>query len=245
MPAAATAHDVVFPVTHWSLVQTVQGENAEEAARALEELCRAYWYPIYAFLRRSGRNAPDAEDLTQEFFQTLVTGDALHSARRDAGKLRSYLLAVLKRVISDHNRHVRAQKRGGTRTQVSFDAMQASERYALEPEAPRDPEWLFTHAWAQDLIAGVREKLRAAYQVIGREGVFDVLLPFLMWDNEPPSHREIATQIGSSEASSRILIHRLRTKFRDLLRNEVSLTVLTPQEIPEELAWLQNVLVGK
>jgi RNA polymerase sigma factor (sigma-70 family) len=244
MPAAATLN-AAFPVTHWTLVHAAQGEDPMAAQRAMEDLCNGYWYPIYAFLRHSGHSAPDAEDLTQEFFQELVAGDALHSARRDEGKLRTYLLAVLKRQLSDRTRHDHAQKRGGGRTHVSFDAMDASERYALEPEDGHDPEWLFTHAWAQDLLAGVREKLREAYQVVGREGVFDTLLPFLMWDKEPPSHREIAARIGSSEASSRIMIHRLRTKFRELLRTEVSLTVRTPEEIPEELAWLQNVLAGK
>ena len=244
MPANAPL-DAAFPVTHWTLVHAAQGEDAEDAERAMEDLCNGYWYPIYAFLRRSGRSAPDAEDLTQEFFQELVAGDALHSARRDAGKLRSYLLAILKRQLSDQIRHDSAQKRGGTKTHVSFDALAASERYELELEEHDDPDSLYTHAWAQDLLAGVREKLRAAYQVVGREGVFDILLPFLMWDNEPPSHREIANQIGSSEAGSRIVIHRLRTKFRELLKNEVGLTVRTPDEIPEELAWLQSVLVGK
>jgi RNA polymerase sigma factor (sigma-70 family) len=244
MPAADTRSGSAFPPTHWTLVRLVQSENAEDAARAMEDLCNSYWYPIYAFLRRSGRDAPDAEDLTQEFFQQLITGNALLSARQEAGKLRSFLLGVLKRLISDHVRHENTQKRGGARTHVSFDAMQADERYALEPMDNRDPDWLFTHAWAQELLAGVREKLRAAYQVTGRAGVFEVLLPFLIWDHEPPSHREIALQIGSSEANSRIMIHRLRAKFRELLRNEVAVTVLTPEEIPEELAWLQGVLAG-
>ena len=232
-------------MTRWTLVQAVQSDDGEKAAQAMEALCHCYWYPIYAFLRRSGHNAQDAEDLTQEFFQKLVTGTALDTARQDGGKLRSYLLGILKRQLSKRARHDHAQKRGGGQTQLSFDALQASERYELEPLDNHDPEWLFTHAWAQDLLASVREKLRAAYQVTGHEGVFDILLPFLIWDKEPPSHREIAAQIGSSEAGSRILIHRLRTKFRDLLRDEVSLTVLTPEEIPEEMAWLQNVLAGK
>jgi RNA polymerase sigma factor (sigma-70 family) len=242
MPKADTTSNSAFPTTHWTLVQTVQGGSAADAAKAMEQLCKGYWYPIYAYLRRSGLSTEDAEDLTQAFFHRLITDDAIQSVRQEVGKLRSYLLGVLKRLMSDHTRHHAAQKRGGGILHISFDEMDAEERYAREPQDTRDPEWIFTHAWAHELLAGVREKLRDAFSATGRAGVFDVLLPFLMWDNEPPSHKEIAKQLGSSETATRILIHRLRSKFRDLLREEVARTVLTPQEIPNELAWLQSVL---
>ncbi len=245
MPQADTTSNSAFPTTHWTLVQAVQGGNAADAALAMEQLCKGYWYPIYAYLRRSGHGTEDAEDLTQAFFHRLITDDAIQSVRQDVGKLRSYLLGVLKRLMSDHTRHHAAQKRGGGILHISFEAMDAEERYAREPQDTRDPEWIFTHAWAHELLTGVREKLRDAFSATGRAGVFDVLLPFLMWDNEPPSHKEIAKQLGSSETATRILIHRLRTKFRDLLRDEVARTVLTPQEIPGELAWLQSVLAEK
>lgn len=211
----------------------------------MEELCKGYWYPIYAFLRRSGQSAHDAEDLTQAFFQRLIADDSILAARQEAGKLRSYLLGVLKRLLSDQVRHDSAQKRGGSVLHVSFDEMEAEERYAQEPQDVRDPEWIFTHAWAHDLLAGVREKLREAFSATGRADVFEVLLPFLMWDNEPPSHNEIAAKLGSSETATRILIHRLRTKFRDLLREEVARTVLKAEDIPGELAWLQSILAQK
>lgn len=242
MPLDESFTEGLFPVTRWTLVQALQSGDEKDAGKAMEALCQHYWYPIYAFLRRTGYRAPDAEDLTQEFFRKLVSGTAMDTARQDAGKLRSYLLGILKRQLSDQTRHDHAQKRGGGRVHVSFDTLEAAERYALEPLNDLDPEWLFTRAWAQDLLAGVREKLRNAYEAAGRKGVFDILLPFLMWDKEPPSHREIAAEIGSSEAGSRIQIHRLRMKFRDLLRNEVALTVLSPEDIPEEMAWLQDVL---
>jgi RNA polymerase sigma-70 factor (ECF subfamily) len=246
MPAADNRRHSDFPTTHWTLVQAVQTGSPDEAALAMEDLCKGYWYPIYAFLRRDGRSAQDAEDLTQEFFQRLITGEAFLTARQDAGKLRSYLLGVLKRLLSDHTRHHTARKRGGGLSHVSLDdLMGAEQRYAGEPQDNRDPEWLFTRVWAHELLAGVRDKLRDAYAAIGRAEVFELLLPFLMWDNEPPSHREIAAEIGSSEAATRILIHRLRLKFRSLLRDEVALTVLAPEEIPGELAWLQGVLAAK
>jgi len=245
MPKADKISNSDFPTTHWTLVQAVQGGNAAHAAKAMEQLCKGYWYPIYAFLRRSGHSTEDAEDLTQAFFHRLITEDAIQTVRQDVGKLRSYLLGVLRRLMSDHTRHNSAQKRGGGILHISFEEMDAEERYAREPQDTHDPEWIFTHAWAHELLAGVREKLREAFSATGRAGVFDVLLPFLMWDNEPPSHKEIAKQLGSSETATRILIHRLRTKFRDLLRDEVARTVLTPQEIPGELAWLQSVLAEK
>ncbi len=234
-----------FPTTHWTLVQAVQGGNAEDAARAMEELCKGYWYPIYAFLRRSGHAAHDAEDLTQAFFQRLMTQDALMCAQQEAGKLRSWLVGVLKHQLSDHFRHLGTQKRGGGIPHVSFDEMAAEERYTLEPQTESDPEAFFTQVWAQDLLASVRSRLREAYEAAGRKEVFDLLLPYLMWDKEPPSGREIAEKIGSSEVGARILIHRLRVKFRTLLKEEVARTVLAPEEIPGELAWLQGVLAGQ
>lgn len=234
-----------FPSTHWTLVQAVQGGDPESAARAMEELCRGYWYPIYAFLRRSGHREADAQDFTQAFFHRLITEEAILTARPEDGKLRSYLLAVLKRLLSDHGRHHSAQKRGGGVPHVSFDAMEAEERYACEPQDTSDPETVFCRAWADDLLAGVRGKLRSAYESAGRSEVFEVLLPFLMWENEPPSHREIASKIGSSETATRLLIHRLRVKFRSLVREEVSRTVLSPDEIPAEMAWFQSIVAGE
>lgn len=234
-----------FPTTHWTLVQTVQGDDATAAARAMEELCKGYWYPIYAYLRRSGHAPQDAEDLTQCFFEKLISDDAIQTARQEAGKLRSFLLGILRRVLSDHARRDSALKRGAHSPHISFDGMNAEQRYAIEPQDIRDPEWMFTHAWAHELLAGVREKMRAAFTATGRAGVFDQMLPFLMWDNEPPAHKELAEKLGSSEAATRILIHRLRAKFRELLHLEVARTVLSPSEIAGEMAWLQNTLAEK
>lgn len=234
-----------FPTTHWTLVQAVQHGDPGAAARAMEELCKGYWYPIYAFLRRSGHSQEDAQDFTQAFFHRLITEEAILTARQENGKLRSYLLGVLKRLLSDHGRHHGAQRRGGRISHVSFDAMEAEERYACEPYEVNDPESAFCKAWANELLAGVREKLRAAYEAAGRAEVFDLLLPFLMWDEDPPPHREIAKKIGSSETATRILIHRLRVKFRSLVQEEVARTVLRLDEIPAEIEWLQSVVVGR
>jgi len=231
-----------FPTTHWTLIRTVQSGSTEAAARAMEDLCKHYWYPIYAFLRRNGHSAHDAEDLTQTFFQRLISDDSIHEVRQDQGKLRSFLLGVLKRLLSKDARHQSAQKRGGGQTIVSFDEMAAEERYAREPQDIRDPERLFSHAWACELMATVRDKLRDAFAATGRAHLFDLLLPFLMWDDIPPAQGEIAEKLGCSEDATRILIYRLRAKFRELLRQEVARTVLTPDEVADELVWLKEML---
>jgi DNA-directed RNA polymerase specialized sigma24 family protein len=166
MPDASRYAD--FPSTHWTLVQAVQGGNADDAARAMEKLCAGYWYPIYAYLRRSGHAAHDAEDLTQAFFHRLITEKALDMAQQGSGKLRSWLLGVLKHLLSDHFRHLGTQKRGGGIPHVSFDEMAAEERYTHEAQTESDPDAFFTQVWAQDLLTTVRgrsarpTKLRAA-----------------------------------------------------------------------------------
>lgn len=223
-------------------MQIVQSGDARSASRAMDELCRGYWYPIYAYLRRSGYSEHDAEDMTQVFFAHIISEEAILSARQEAGKLRSYLLGTLKHLISDHQRHFRAQKRGGGLEHVSLDQMDAEERYSREPADTRDPETLYTSAWAHDVVRRVREKVRDAYLSTGRSGSFDALAPFLEWDSEPPSHRELAQQLGMSETASRLLIFRLREKFRALLREEIALTVLNPGDVEPEIAWLQSVL---
>jgi RNA polymerase sigma-70 factor (ECF subfamily) len=115
----------------------------------------------------------------------------------------------------------------------------------MEPNDTENPDSVFAHTWANELLSGVTERLREAYEAAGRREIFNLLLPFLMWERDPPSHREIATQIGSSVAATRILIHRLRVKFRTLLREEIARTVMTPEEIPGELAWLQETLAAR
>ena len=240
-----TFSQAAFPDTQWTLVKAAQSDDPEASRKAMEQICQRYWYPIYAYLRRSHHSAHDAEDLTQSLFAHLVESDAINLMRNDIGKLRSFLLGSLRHLLSDQARRDNAQKRGGQQPHVSFDELEAEERYALEPQDKRDPEWLFTNAWAQDLVAHVREKLRDAFAITGREEIFDTLLPFLMWDEEPPSHQQIAQKLGCSEASSRVQIMRLRHKFRELLQNELAFTVLTPEDIPGEIAWLRSVLASR
>ena len=234
----------IFPVTHWTMVRAVRSEDPREAEDAMARLCERYWYPIFAFLRRSGYSAANAEDLTQVFFQRLIERNSIQSMQHEDNKLRSFLLGCLKQLLSDEARHANTQKRGGRRPHVSFDEMGAEERYAHEPHDSRDPESLFHHAWAHELFAMVGEKLKASFTKSRRPAVFEMLLPFVTLEGEPPSYREIATKIGSSEAGARILVFRLREKFRQLLGEEIALTTDTPEDKAEEMAWLRGALAG-
>ena len=236
-------HSSPFPTTHWTLIQSVQQGAEEEAARAMEEICKNYWFPIYAYLRRSGRSAHDAEDITQAFFAQLISDHSIiASVRQDRGKLRSFLLTVLVRLLSEQGRHQKALKRGGGQAVVSFDAMEAEERYGLEPKDVRDPEKIFLHAWAGGVLHGVHARLKAAFEEEGRLEMFEALDPYLGSEDTQPPYEELAAKLGSTAGAVRLLVHRLRKKFRTLLEREIAKTVMRPEDIEEELAWLRQVM---
>lgn len=188
---SSPAHSqAAFPATRWTPVRAVQSGDPADAEQAMAQLCERYWYPIYAFLRRSGHAAADAEDLTQEFFQRLIERDTIKSVQHEGMKLRSFLLGCLKQTLSDHARHLNTQKRGGRQAHISFDEMEAEERYALEPKDQRDPERLYTQAWAHELFTSVRARLKESFKQSRKAEVFEALLPFITLDDEPPSYRD-------------------------------------------------------
>lgn len=229
-----------FPTTHWTLVMRVR-EGGEVRRVALEELCGLYWYPIYAFLRRRGYPPHDAEDFTQGFFLKLLGDESFAAAEAERGRLRTFLLQNLKRHLADQKRFDGALKRGGGLKTISFEEMHAEDRYAHESLDVRDPERLFGRVWANELVAGVREKLRADFDDAKRPQAFDALLPFLLLDEDPPSYREVAANLRATEISVRLMVHRLRAKFRQFLHDEVARTVASPAEIAEEIVWLKSI----
>jgi RNA polymerase sigma-70 factor (ECF subfamily) len=210
----------------------------------LEELCGLYWYPIYAFLRRRGYGQHDAEDLTQGFFAKLLDAETLATAESEKGQLRTYLLHHLKQHLTDQKRHAHAQKRSAGMT-IAFEEMHAEERYASEPVDQRDPEWIFTRAWAHELVGNVRNRLIADFADPKRPRAFEVLLPFLLLDGEPPSYREVAAELHATEVSVRLMVSRLRAKFRTALREEVARTVNSSAEVSAEFDWLRSILSAR
>lgn len=247
-----TDHDVkhrdsmlgaVFPSTQWTMVFKAQ-KNDAEAALALNELCRRYWYPIYAYLRCRGYERPDAQDLTQSFFLSAIDGGLIEHADPARGKMRSFLLGALTRHIADHLRHLNAQKRGGRAIVLPLECQTAEDKFTNEPVDNRDPETLFLSAWARDLLERVRVKLRDHYTKTKRADLYDALQAAVELDDEIAPYRDLAAKLNASEASLRLQVFRMRQRFAQLLREEVALTVETPAEIEEELAWLGRVLRG-
>lgn len=241
MPAGLAGPCPDFPTTHWTLVTRVR-QGGEVQRAALEDLCGLYWYPIYAFLRRRGYSQHDAEDYTQGFFIKLLNDESLSAAGESKGRLRTFLLQHLKRHLVDQKRFDGALKRGAGIKPISFEEMGAEDRYAREPLDLRDPERLFSKAWANEIIAGVRQKLRAEFADAKRPQAFELLLPFLLLDDEPPSYPEVAAKLQATEISVRLMVHRLRGKFRDLLRDEVVRTLKSPVEAEAEIDWLKSIL---
>ena len=241
--AGSAGRGAHFPTTHWTLVARAR-QGGEFKRAALEELCGLYWYPIYAFVRRRGYIHQDAEDVTQGFFLKLLRDESFEAANRDKGRLRTLLLHSLNRHLSDQNRQEHAQKRGGGQRLIAFEELNAEERYAQEPRDKRDPEWLFTRAWAHLLIEAVHARMRVTFTETGRAGVFEILLPYLLWEDRPPAYREVAGKLEASETAVRLLVFRMRSTFRELLREEVSRTVLAPEDVAGELEWLKSTLVA-
>lgn len=234
-----------FPATRWTLVRSVQQGGCQEAAQAMEQLCRNYWYPIYAYARRRGQAVEDAEDITQAFFQNLVTYEVLQDARQEKGRLRSFMLGLLKRVMAKQYRHDTATKRGGTEPQtISFQDSTAEARYAVEPVDQGDPDLLFDRAWASDILAAAEAQLRADYVKAENIGTFEALREFLpLGDNVTP-YSEVARRLDIAETTMRLQIHRMRKRYGKLIEAEIARTVSSPEELKAELAHLMSVIGG-
>jgi len=232
-----------FPQTRWSVLLAARDDHDEaRAAAALDELCRAYWFPLYVYVRRRGFSPHDAEDLTQGYFAALIEKDYLAGADRERGKLRSFLLVTLKHFIADEWSKASALKRGAGKTPISIDAADAEERYALEPTDEQSPDRLYEKRWALTLLDNVLEQLRTDYSTAGQLELFDALKKFLSWNSGREAYREVAARLGMKENAVRVAIFRLRRRYGDLLRSQVADTVMTADEIPTELEYLFTVL---
>lgn len=209
---------------------------------ALDALCRAYWFPLYAYVRRRGYSPEDAEDLTQSYFAALIERDYLAQADRTKGRLRSFLLTTLKHFLADEWSKASAQKRGAGRRPVSFDATEAEERYTLEPVDDSSPDVLFEKRWALTVLDNVLAALRQEYAGTGKAAVFDGLQKFLAWNSNTEAYREAAAQLNMKETAIRVAVFRMRRRYGDLLRAAVSSTVTSPEDVPAELDHLFSLL---
>jgi RNA polymerase sigma-70 factor (ECF subfamily) len=231
-----------FAATHWTVVLTAaRGETSPRAGEAMAELCRIYWYPLYAFLRRRGHESHEAEDLTQEFFTRLLGQDFLANVDRRKGRFRAFLLASLKHFLADQRDHDRAQKRGGGRSILSLDSLDAEARYRLEPAQDLTPEKMFEKQWALSLLEHVLSRLRAEMLADGKAALCEALKDSLTGARSL-SYATIAAELGMTEGAVKVAAHRLRRRYRDLLRTEIAQTVASPDDIRDEIRHLMACL---
>ena len=232
-----------FATTHWTMVLHAGRNDTTRAQEALALLCRTYWYPIYAYVRRRGYSPEDAEDLTQGFFARLLELNSLADVRREKGKFRSFLLASLNHFLSDEWDRARAQKRGHGRV-ISLDTDAAETRFGREPADASTREKMFERQWAMTLLETVVQRLQCDYQAAGKGALFMALRFSIMGDKTDVPYTQLAAEVGLSEEALRVAVHRLRQRYRQLLRDEIAQTVATPAEVDGEIRHLFSALTG-
>lgn len=232
-----------FNTTHWSLVGAAQSAPADRtrARNALEVLCSAYWYPLYAFVRTRGYASADAQDLTQSFFARFIASGGFATANRERGRFRTYLLGAMKHFLANEWHRARRKKRGGDVAFLEWDALDPEARYAVE-QVSSNPDVRFDREWALRLTEIALARLRAETEAEGKGGLF-VALQGSLTGEEPP-RGEMATRLGMTEGAVKVAVHRFRKRYRELLRAEVAETVDDPSGIEDEMRYLVTVLRG-
>jgi RNA polymerase sigma-70 factor (ECF subfamily) len=233
-------HD--FHTTCWTVVLAAGDRDAPEARRALATLCETYWYPIYAFARRKGHAPTEAEDLTQGFFGSLLEKDYVNAADPERGRFRAFLLTAFRRYVTRERDRARAQKRGGGNAPLSLDFAYGERRYAIEPSHELTPERAFDRRWALTLLETVVERLQKEMGDAGKQELFDGLKPHLLAPADGAAYAELAGRLDSTEGAVKTALHRLRTRYRDLLRAEIAETVAAPEEVDGEIGYLLQSL---
>jgi len=232
-----------FATTHWSLVVAAKATEASQtrARMALEELCRAYWYPLYAFVRYRGYSADDAQDLTQAFFARIIETGGFASADPERGRFRSYLLGAMKNFLANEWHRAQTQKRGGQVQFIEWDALDPEARYAGVSQQADDPEHIFDREWALETIAGALQTLRDEMAKAGKSEQFDALKGSLTGEDELP-RKEIAARLNMSAGAVKVAVHRLRQRYRKLLRAAIAETVSSEADLDDEMRYLVAVL---
>jgi RNA polymerase sigma-70 factor (ECF subfamily) len=231
-----------FATTHWSIVARSALTDVPEAAKALAQLCELYWPPIYSFIRRRGHAPSDAQDLTQSFFAFFLRTKAYAHTDRLHGKFRSFLLASVKNFLADNWDRNQAIRRGGGYQFIPFDPEAAETFYDTSSSPDSTPEHLFELRWAKTLTSGALNLLGQELHSEGKTKIFEQLKSFLIGGPVLPSYEEAATRTGIPAATVKTHVHRLRLRYREIVRREVARTVSAPHEIDEELRYLYTVL---
>ena len=239
-PASSGPAPAVFPNTRWSVVIAARQPSPESAA-ALETICREYWYPLYAFVRRSGKSAHDAQDLTQEFFRRLLEKRWLDSADRDKGRLRSFLIIALKKFMANEWDRASAQRRGGGLAHAQIDTTFAESRLAADANA-LPPDEAYDRQWALTLINLTLNRVRDEFARAGKSADYDTMKNCLLADRGAIDYPAVARQLGMNEGAARVAVHRLRKRFREIYREEIAQTLAGDADLETEMRHLAAAL---
>lgn len=231
-----------FVTTHWSVVLASRRAESREAEAALEKLCQAYWYPLYAFVRRQGHGPHEAQDLTQEFFATLLAKNFLDSVDQEKGKFRSFLLAAISHFLANQRDRANAVKRGGGKAIISLDEIAAEERYSFEPASGSTPEQEFEKRWAVTLLDQAFAAIRREYEEAGKSRIFEELKTFLADETGSGDYAEPGMKLGMNPNTVAVTVRRMRQRYRELVYAEVANTVSSGEEIEQEMNHLLAVL---
>ncbi len=235
-----------FHTTQWSMVLAAgDGHRNEDTSRALEVLCQTYWAPLYSYVRHRVRNEHTAQDLTQTFFERLLEKETLATADPQRGRFRTFLLTACERFLINEWKKERATKRGGNVRTLSLDFDSLESRYPLEPQDLLTAEVVFERQWVIALIDSVLAKLRQDYTDRNQSKHFDWLKPFLTGTDAATTYADVAKLMNSTEAAVKIAVHRLRKRYRELIRSEIAQTVSSPDEVEDEICRLFDVMAEK
>ena len=231
-----------FVTTHWSVVIAAGEEGSEKASAALARLCQTYWFPVYAFIRKRGHSPEQAQDFTQEFFAGFLEKNYIARAARERGRFRVFLMTSVQNFLHNQQDRAQAQKRGGGQTVLSLDYKDAEERYHFEPVEQSDPAKLFEQQWAAMLLETVLARLRDEFGVEGRASLFEHLQAHLWGDADSIPYPKLAEKCGLAASNVKTIAHRLRQRYREVLREEIAQTVAKPGEVDDEIRYLMRIV---
>jgi RNA polymerase sigma-70 factor (ECF subfamily) len=237
-PSGTPSPGDILATTHWSVVLAAAGKPDTHSQAALEELCRTYWFPLYAYVRRHGHTREEAEDLTQEFFRRFLERKDLESVSSERGKFRAFLLASLKHFLLNQWDRAKCKKRGGSVPHLSLDWSTADTQFQVAADTALTPDKLYDREWAVALLARVVERLRDECRADGKEAQFQVLKEFLGGSASESSYANAAARLQMEETAARVAAHRLRKRYRQILRIEIASTLADPSQVEEEIRSL-------